>query len=425
MKVFKFGGASVKNAEAIKNVASILEQYKGEQLLIVVSAMGKTTNNLENVVKDFFYKKADPFEALNRVKAFHDEVLKELFEEGDDIFDQVNDILVEIEWVIEDEPQESFDYLYDQIVSIGEFLSTQVVSAYLNKVNLQTTWLDARDVILTDNTYREAQVDWNATVKNANKKVPALLEKGFVMTQGFVGGTSENFTTTLGREGSDYTAAIFSYCLDAESMSVWKDVPGILTADPRLFKNVTKLDRLSYREAIEMTYYGAKVIHPKTIKPIQNKNIPLFVKSFKNPEGEGTMISAIMEQRYPPMIVVEKDQALIHVSRRDFSFVEEENLSQLFHLFKEHRIRVNMMQNSAISFSICVNNVAERVEKLLEELKKEYNVIKDDNLELITIRHYKPETLREMKRNKMVLLEERIPKTIQLVVRDTPLMERI
>ena len=208
-------------------------------------------------------------------------------------------------------------------------------------------------------------------------------------------------------------------------MSVWKDVPGILTADPRLFKNVTKLDRLSYREAIEMTYYGAKVIHPKTIKPIQNKNIPLFVKSFKNPEGEGTMISAIMEQRYPPMIVVEKDQALIHVSRRDFSFVEEENLSQLFHLFKEHRIRVNMMQNSAISFSICVNNVAERVEKLLEELKKEYNVIKDDNLELITIRHYKPETLREMKRNKMVLLEERIPKTIQLVVRDTPLMERI
>jgi aspartate kinase len=425
MKVFKFGGASVKNAEAIKNVASILEQYKGEQLLIVVSAMGKTTNNLENVVKDFFYKKADPFEALNRVKAFHDEVLKELFEEGDDIFDQVNDILVEIEWVIEDEPQESFDYLYDQIVSIGEFLSTQVVSAYLNKVNLQTTWLDARDVILTDNTYREAQVDWKATVKNANKKVPALLEKGFVMTQGFVGGTSENFTTTLGREGSDYTAAIFSYCLDAESMSVWKDVPGILTADPRLFKNVTKLDRLSYREAIEMTYYGAKVIHPKTIKPIQNKNIPLFVKSFKNPEGEGTMISAIMEQRYPPMIVVEKDQALIHVSRRDFSFVEEENLSQLFHLFKEHRIRVNMMQNSAISFSICVNNVAERVEKLLEELKKEYNVIKDDNLELITIRHYKPETLREMKRNKMVLLEERIPKTIQLVVRDTPLMERI
>jgi aspartate kinase len=425
MKVFKFGGASVKNAEAIKNVASILEQYKGEQLLIVVSAMGKTTNNLENVVKDFFYKKADPFEALNRVKAFHDEVLKELFEEGDDIFDQVNDTLVEIEWVIEDEPQESFDYLYDQIVSIGEFLSTQVVSAYLNKVNLQTTWLDARDVILTDNTYREAQVDWKATVKNANKKVPALLEKGFVMTQGFVGGTSENFTTTLGREGSDYTAAIFSYCLDAESMSVWKDVPGILTADPRLFKNVTKLDRLSYREAIEMTYYGAKVIHPKTIKPIQNKNIPLFVKSFKNPEGEGTMISAIMEQRYPPMIVVEKDQALIHVSRRDFSFVEEENLSQLFHLFKEHRIRVNMMQNSAISFSICVNNVAERVEKLLEELKKEYNVIKDDNLELITIRHYKPETLREMKRNKMVLLEERIPKTIQLVVRDTPLMERI
>ncbi|MGB0864849.1 MAG: aspartate kinase [Saprospiraceae bacterium] len=425
MKVFKFGGASVKNADAIKNVASILKEYKDEKLVIVVSAMGKTTNHLEDVVKSFFYKKADPFEALKEVKDFHYKVMNELFEESDDIFDRVNDTLVEIEWVIEDEAQETYDYLYDQIVSIGEFLSTQIVSAYLNKVNLPTTWLDARDVILTDNRYREAQVDWAATTKNAVAKVPKLLEKGFVMTQGFVGGTSENFTTTLGREGSDYTAAIFSYCLDAESMSVWKDVPGILTADPRLFKNVTKLDRLSYREAIEMTYYGAKVIHPKTIKPIQNKSIPLFVKSFIDPKGEGTMISAIMEQRYPPMIVVEKDQVLIHVSRRDFSFVEEENLSELFHLFKTHRIKVNLMQNSAISFSICVNNIPERVDKLLVELEKEYKVIKDDNLELITIRHYKPATLQEMKRNKMVLLEERIPRTIQLVVRDTPLMERI
>jgi aspartate kinase len=351
--------------------------------------------------------------------------MHQLFEEGDSIFDSINDTFVEIEWVIEDEAQESYDYLYDQIVSIGEFLSTKIIVAYLNKIGMSTTWLDARDVISTDNTYRDAQIDWKQTVSKMNKVVPPLLKKGFVLTQGFVGGTSENFTTTLGREGSDYTAAICSYCLDAQNMTVWKDVPGILTADPRLFKNVTKIDRLSYREAIEMTYYGAKVIHPKTIKPLQNKNIALYVKSFVQPEGEGTMISSILEQRYPPMVVVEKNQSLLHVSRKDFSFVEEESLSELFHLFKVHRIRVNLMQNSAISFSICVNHHPERIAKLLEAIQDDYQVIMDENLELITVRHYKPELLGELKRNKMVLLEERIPKTIQLVMKNVPLMQRI
>jgi len=425
MKIFKFGGASVKNADAVKNVANILKSYKEEKLMIVVSAMGKTTNALERILNAFFYKKDDAFELLTEVKNFHYQILHELFDEGDAIFDNINDTFVEIEWVIEDEADESYDYLYDQIVSIGEFLSTKIVSAYLTKIGMPTIWLDARDVISTDNTYRDAQVEWKQTTDKMNKIVPPLLEKGFVMTQGFVGGTSENFTTTLGREGSDYTAAICSYCLDAENMTVWKDVPGILTADPRVFKNVTKIDRMSYREAIEMTYYGAKVIHPKTIKPLQNKNIALYVKSFIAPEGEGTMISSFLEQGYPPMVVVEKSQSLLHVSRRDFSFVEEESLSELFHLFKVHRIRVNLMQNSAISFSICVNHHSERIAKLLEEIKEDYKVIVNENLELVTVRHYNNELLTELKRNKMVLLEERIPRTIQLVMKNVPLMQRM
>lgn len=425
MKVFKFGGASVKDAAGVQNVANILQSYKGEPLMIVVSAMGKTTNKLERLLNAFYKKTGEAFDILNEIKTAHYATMSALFDEGDEVFDRVNDTFVEIEWVIEDEPEESYDYLYDQIVSIGEFVSTKIVAAYLNKVGVPTTWLDARDAILTDNTYREANVDWVASEKKMKAVVTPLLEKGFVLTQGFIGGTTENFTTTLGREGSDYTAAICSYCMNAVNMSVWKDVPGILTADPRIFDNVSKIDRLSYREAIEMTYYGAKVIHPKTIKPLQNKNIPLFVKSFKNPAGEGTMISDIMEQRYPAMVMIEKNQALLHVSRRDFSFVEEESLSELFHLFKEFRVRVNLMQNSAISFSICVNNVPDRVYKLLAAIEKDYKVVKDENLELITVRHYNSDILKELKRNKMVLLEERITRTIQLVVRDVPTMVRV
>ncbi len=425
MKVFKFGGASVKNPDAIRHVANILSNYKNEKLVIVVSAMGKTTNALEAILNAFYKKTGKAFDLLNELKEAHYQALSELFDQEDPIFDSINDTFVEIEWSIEEEPTETYDYLYDQIVSVGEFLSTKILAAYLNKIGTPTTWLDARDVISTDNTYREAQIDWKQTAEKMNKKVPVLLDNGFVLTQGFVGGTSENFTTTLGREGSDFTAAICSYCLDAESMSVWKDVPGILTADPRLFKNVVKIDRLSYREAIEMTYYGAKVIHPKTIKPLQNKNIPLFVKSFVTPESAGTMISDFIEQRYPPMVVVEKAQALLHVSRRDFSFVEEESLSELFAMFKKHRVRVNLMQNSAISFTICVHDVPERISKLLEALENDYKVVKDEGLELITVRHYNNNLINELKKNKMVLLEERIPKTIQLVMKDIPLMERI
>jgi len=425
MRVFKFGGASVKDAEAIRNVANILQNYKGEQLVIVVSAMGKTTNAMERIVNAYYQKTDEAPARLEEVRQAHYAVLKALFEANDPIFDTVNDTLVEIEWILEEAPEESYDYIYDQIVSIGEFLSTRILSAYLNKVELPTTWLDARDVILTDNTYRAAKIQWEATVKNASRVVSPLLEKGFVLTQGFVGGTSENFTTTLGREGSDFTAAIFSYCLDAESMSVWKDVPGILTANPRIFKNVTKIDHLSYREAIEMTYYGAKVIHPKTIKPLQNKNIPMYVKSFVEPTGEGTLISGDTDVHYPPIIVVEREQVLLHISTRNFSFVAEDNLSVIFAALAKHQLKVNMMQNTAISFSVCLTNRPERIAALMEDLSEDFQITKQDNLELITVRHYKPEVVEQLKINKLILLEAYIRDMIQMVVKDLPELERI
>lgn len=425
MKVFKFGGASVKNAAAIKNVGNILQNYKEEALLIVVSAMGKTTNALEKIVEAYVAQNGQADEYLNQVKQQHYKVMSELFEPTDEVFASVNDTFVEIEWVIEEEPQDAYDYLYDQIVSVGELVSSKILGAYLNKIGLTTHWLDARDIIQTDNLHREATVNWADTKeRSATIAQPLVSEENFVLTQGFIGSTSENFTTTLGREGSDYTAAIFSYCLDAESMSIWKDVPGVLTADPRLFDNVTKLDRLSYREAIEMTYYGAKVIHPKTIKPLQNKSIPLYVKSFIQPEGAGTYISAEVADKYPPMVAIEQKQALLHISTRDFSFVAEQHLQFLFSEFAKHRLQVNMMQNTAISFGVCVNDKGNRVQQFVESIEEDFKVIVDRDLELITVRHYNKDILERLKKGKMVLLEERIRQTLQMVVKDVPLMIR-
>ncbi len=425
MKVFKFGGASIKDAEAIKNVASILKNYEEDQILIVVSAMGKTTNALEKVLESYVAEDGKAFEIYEAIKSKHYELLQALFPEGHEIFATVNDAFIEIEWVIEEPPQDEFDYLYDQIVSVGEMVSSKIVAAYLTLVNLETNWLDARDVIQTDNTYRDGVVNWEITNKRAKEVVPPLLEqKNFILTQGFIGGTSENFTTTLGREGSDYSAAIFSYALDAESMSIWKDVPGILTGDPRMFEDVTKIDRLSYKEAIEMTYYGAKVIHPKTIKPIQNKNIPLYVKSFIDPKGEGTVISEDSEISYPPVVVVETDQVLLHISTRDFSFVAEHHLGHLFQVFAKYRIKINMMQNMAISFSVCVTNQPKRLATLIEELNENFNIRKDENLELLTIRHYKKEVLDSLLEGKIIVFEERIRETVQMVLKDIPVMKR-
>lgn len=426
MRVFKFGGASVKNATAVRNVGEILSKYGGEDLIIVVSAMGKSTNALEKVVEAYFNKTDDPFKILNEVKAEHYAIIDELFEDSTVIKANVNDLFVEIEWVIEDEVHDGFDYVYDQIVSTGELVSTRILSAYLNTIGYENEWLDIRDIILTDDTYQEGKVNWESTVANAQKRIPNLLKsKKRAVTQGFLGVTSENHTTTLGREGSDYTAAILSYCMDAESMSIWKDVPGVLTADPRRFKNVTKIDRLSYKEAIEMTYYGAKVIHPKTIKPLQNKNIPLYVKSFVDPEGAGTVISGDLELNYPPVVVVEPNQALLHISTKDFSFVAEDHLGQLFALFAKYRLKVNMMQNKAISFTVCVKNAPYRIKQVMEAMKEEFHVVKDTGLELVTVRHHQEALVQSLKEEKIVLMEDGSKQTIQMVLRTISKLERL
>jgi aspartate kinase len=425
LKVFKFGGASVRDGAGVRNVASIISTKKTGPLIVVVSAMGKTTDGLEKVVRAHRDNTGESAKFLEEVKEYHYNICKELFDDGDPVFDAINDTFVEIDWVLEEDPHENYDFMYDQIVSVGELVSTKIVAAYLNKTGTPTQWMDARDIIRTDNLYREAWVQWEETVANAQKLLTPHLEHGHVvLTQGFIGSTSENFTTTLGREGSDYTAAILTFCLDGNDMTIWKDVPGVLTADPRKFENVSKLDRLSYKEAIEMTYYGAKVIHPKTIKPLQNKSIPLYVKSFLEPDKPGTLISTDVEDNYPPMVAIESNQALLHISTRDFSFVAEHHMSHLFKMIAEMRLQVNMMQNTAISFGICVNDIDDRVERFSDAIEKDFKVNYDRNLELITVRHAQENVLENLKRGKIILLEERIQETVQLVVKDVPVLKR-
>jgi aspartate kinase len=423
-RVFKFGGASVKNADGIRNVTNILQNYADQKLVVVVSAMGKTTNALEDIVAAHAAQDGRAFSLLENLKRSHFDIMSELFEANNEVFNQVNSHFTEIEHILGTEPNPNYDYMYDQMIGVGELVSSRILAAYLNQSGLPTQWLDARDVILTDDIYREGWVQWDETEERIqNQAAPMLARGGFVLTQGFIGSTRDNQTTTLGREGSDYTAAIFSFCLDAESMTIWKDVPGVLTADPRLFDNVVKLDMLSYREAIEMTYYGAKVIHPKTIKPLQNKNIPLYVKSFIDPSGAGTCISDEAEDNYPPMVAVEKNQALLHISTRDFSFVAEHHMSMLFQKIADLRLQVNMMQNTAISFSICVNDIDDRADRFAAMIEKDFKVRIERDLELISVRHYQEEVLDTMRRGRIVLLEERIRNTVQMVVRNVSMLK--
>src|ERR1700754_1493931 len=322
MLVFKFGGASVKDASGIINLASVVKKYTGNQLLIVVSAMGKTTNALETLTRAYVDQTDNMHLIYDGIKQYHFDILQDLFEPKHPVFDEIANTFVEIDWMIEDEPHDDYDFIYDQLVSIGELVSTRIVSAYLAKEGVINQWLDVRGYIHTDNTYREGVVQWDKTRASITKDIPALLEKGAVVTQGFMGGTSENFTTTLGREGSDYTASIFAACLGAESVTTWKDVPGILNADPRYFADTVKFDKLSYSEAIEMTYYGATVIHPKTIKPLQNSKIPLLVKAFTNPDAPGTIIKEYGRNHFAkPVIILKQNQVLLSLSAKDYSFI--------------------------------------------------------------------------------------------------------
>ena len=418
MKVFKFGGASIKDANAIKNVVSIIQQFATECPLIVVSASGKTTNALEIVVNEYFAETDKAFEALELVKQQHFSLIKDLFEgiDATAVLAEVNDIFVDVEWILEERPEDGYDYVYDQIVCAGELLSTKIVAAYLNASAIPCNWLDVRDCILTDDTYRDANVEWEETTKRIVRIVPALREKGLVITQGFLGTTTENATTTLGREGSDFTAAIFSYCLNAESMTIWKDVPGVLTADPRIFEDVVLMDKISYKEAIEMTYYGAQVIHPKTLRPLQNKHIPMYVKSFVHPENPGTIVCDEDIETYPPVIVVKPGQALLKIVSKSFYFVDEMRFSLLFDAFARHRIKVNMTQNTALAFSVCVDFDARKIAGLKAELLEEYELSVIENLKLITIRHTTPEMLDRFAKDRKLYLDERIRETTQLVM---------
>lgn len=418
MLVFKFGGASVKDAGGIINLASVVKKYTGNQLLIVVSAMGKTTNALENLTRAYVDQTENMHLIYDGIKQYHFDILQQLFEPKHPVFDEIANTFVEIDWMIEDEPHDDYDFIYDQIVSIGELVSTRIISAYLNKDGVKNQWVDVRGYIHTDNTYREGVVQWDKTRESISKDIPALLDKGAVVTQGFLGGTSENFTTTLGREGSDYTASIFAACLGAESVTTWKDVPGILNADPKFFTDTVKFDELSYTEAIEMTYYGASVIHPKTIKPLQNAKIPLLVKPFTDPGATGTIIKEDgINQFVKPVIILKQNQVLLSVSTKDYSFVTEDHLSDIFRLFAQSQVKVNVMQTSALSFSVCFDFYEERFEKLLDNFKQDFKVKYNSGLTLITIRHHTESALKELTEGKTILLEQISRNTAQVVVK--------
>ncbi|HQU99711.1 MAG: aspartate kinase [Bacteroidia bacterium] len=416
MQVYKFGGASVKDADAIKNVAAIVSAAT-QPLVVVVSAMGKTTNGLEAVVNAGFYKNGDSKSLLDAVIKFHQDILQQLFEATDDVFTKVNNFWVEIAWALEEEPR-SYGFLYDQIVSIGELVATTIIAAYLNRQGTATQWLDARSLIFTDNNYRQAQIQWPQTVLQINQIIaPVCNQNKVALTQGFIGGTSENYTTTLGREGSDYTAAIIAYCLDAQSVTIWKDVSGVLNADPKFFSDAQKLEQLSYHDAIELTYYGATVIHPKTIKPLENKGIPLYVKSFVKPEGVGTVIGKDLQTKpFIPSYIFKSNQVLISIGSKDFSFIAEAGLSHLFGLFAAAGVKINLMQNSAISFSVCVDDDAFALPALLESLKADYRVLFNNGLVLYTIRHYNQFTIDKLLQKGTLILEQRSRNTAQLIM---------
>lgn len=418
MKVFKFGGASVKDAAGIRNVAEIIKKYGASQTLVVVSASGKTTNALEEVVAAYFQSGAKAKESFLPVKENHLKIAGELFENPEHpVFDQLQNIFVEVDWQLEEDRKEAYNYVYDQIVSVGELLSSVILSHYLNHAGANNQWLDVRDVLKTDDTYREGVVDWTKSTALIREKVLPVLQQTNIVTQGFLGCTPENCTTTLGREGSDYTAAIFANILEAESQTIWKDVPGVMSGDPRKFADAEFLDELTYLEAVEMTFYGASVIHPKTIKPIQNKNIPLFVKSFIHPEGKGTKVhNATHAIHYPPVRVVKENQALLTFHTRDFSFVAEDVVADLLDAFAAANLKINLMQNGAISMQACVDNVPEKIEQIRKQLDNEFHIEMETKLTLLTIRHYTAAAIEKHLEGKKVIIEQKRPSTFQALM---------
>ena len=416
MRIFKFGGASVKDAAGVKNLVNVLNTVGFQDTLLVVSAMGKTTNAFEVVIKNYFSNKKELQSSVQEIKKYHNSILLDLFEnENHSVFKQVAKLFNELSVFFDHNKSPDYDFVYDQVVSFGELISTTIVSAYLEDVGLNNKWLDVRELIKTDNYYRNAKVDWDLTQERISKKVD---KKALNITQGFLGSDANNFTTTLGREGSDYTAAILAYCLNAETVTIWKDVPGVLNADPRYFENAQLIHQISYREAIELAFYGASVIHPKTLQPLQRKEIPLYVKSFVNPKEEGTRVGkGIKIKPEVPCYIVKKNLILVSLSSLDFSYIVEDNISEIFKLLHHYKMKVDVIQNSAISFSVCFDNNYNSLERLLQHLMAKFKVTCYENVSLYTIRHYTEEAIKQIEADKTVLLKQLTQETVQIVTK--------
>lgn len=420
MKVYKFGGASIKDAAGVKNVAQIIASAKNQPLAIVASAMGKMTNAFEVLLQSFRSGSDDISVHLNAVRDYHQKILDDLHFSTADAQSKVDALFSKLENYLDGEISDHYDFDYDQIVCYGELLSTTILSAYLAETDIQHRWVDARTIIRTNNTYREANVEWAKTEALVNQhwdSIQSEMPKPIMLTQGFIGHTGKRTTTTLGREGSDFSASILAYTLGADSVTIWKDVPGVLNADPKFFNDAVQLPRISYKEAIELAYFGASVIHPKTIKPLQNKQIKLYVRSFLDKENKGTCIdSSTFSDSLIPSFIFKVEQILISFTPRDFSFIAEDNLSELFGLFAKHRLKIRMMQNSAINFSICVDFDQEKLDAVTKACKEKYEVLYNEGCELVTIRHYNDDTIRRLLIDKKVLVEQRSRSTVRMVL---------
>ncbi|MBK8144729.1 MAG: aspartate kinase [Bacteroidetes bacterium] len=421
MNVFKFGGASIENVERAKSTAAIIQENGTQPLLVVISAKGKTTNALEEIAKAYFAKQTEKaLELFEQLKQDHNDYAKALLEnKSDALLENLQSLYLEIEWILNDVPVRGYDYYYDQIVSIGELLSTLIIAAYLNKNETIASWIDIRDILKTDDTYRDAHIDWNTTLQLVESQIiPLFAHSNIVITQGFIGSTDENNSITLGREGSDYTAAVLANMCNAESVTIWKDVPSLLNGDPKIFPNTVPIEEITYHEVIEMAFYGAQVIHPKTIKPLQNKNIPLYVKCFLDKKLKGTCIHNTDKKiNYPPILVLKTKQTLLQVTTKDYSFITEDNLSRIYKMFHDCKIKINLIQNAAISFVACIDSHTAHLDELLALLNEQYEVKRNENLFLFTVRHYRQDILKEELKNRTVLLTQKTRQTIQMVVK--------
>src|SRR4051794_9987861 len=441
MKVFKFGGASVNSIERIQNVKTILNGFADEQLMIIISAIGKTTNALEKVVESFYEgKKEEAFKLWEVIKTQHLTTAKYLLvTHFNECLEQLNNFFTEIEWLLYDKPARQFDYYYDQVVCVGELLSTCIVSHFLNEMGIINKWIDVRDIIRTDDNFRDANIDWKYTAQKVNElKEQCYSSKhqlqtsnvehqtsdtfsiqhstpNIVITQGFIGSTDENESTTLGREGSDFSAAIFANLLDAEGLTIWKDVEGVMSADPKQFPDAQLMNELSFDEVIEMAFYGAQVIHPKTIKPLQNKGIPLYVKCFLDPTLPGTVIYKKQLKHLPPVVIIKQNQVLMHLHSQDFSFVGEKPMSRLYEIFGHIKIRPNLIQTGAVSLRVCFDDRSEKMDQLASEASGIFDVQLERGLTLLTIRHFNEELLNKMTEGKEIVLMQETKETVQVL----------